>query len=189
MTDAVLPTAFIRDWRHGRRVEAWANRHPDDARHQHVWFELLAFEWRSRCDLPLSDHARLEVAVAFRRGRPLDPSDPVPGCSCDSCTGIPTVVHPAQPKHRFSGPDLPPLDIEGARAAPILQVAATLGIEHRNHWATCPFHADGTPSLHLNAQKNAAFCNPCGRRWDGIALVMDYRDVTFPQAVQTLTHR
>jgi hypothetical protein len=189
MMDDAVPMGLIHDRRHARCVEGWAKRHPDDPRHQAILLELLVFDWRDRCDRPLSDHGRLELAVAFLRGRPLNPSEPVPGCSCDGCTGIPTMVPAAGATSPFSGAKLPPLDIEAARAVPILQVAATLGIEHRNHWATCPFHADGTPSLHLNPEKNKAFCNPCGRRWDGIALVMEYQNLTFPNAIEMLNHR
>ena len=80
----------------------------------------------------------------------------------------------------------PALDVERARAVPILDVAAMLGIAHRNGWAICPFHADSSPSLHLNPKKQAAFCNPCCKSWDAIALVMEYRKITFADAVKEL---
>jgi DNA primase len=40
--------------------------------------------------------------------------------------------------------------------------------------------------LHLNARKNLAFCNPCGRAWDSIALVMALKGGTFAEAVREL---
>ncbi|MGH7574054.1 MAG: CHC2 zinc finger domain-containing protein [Longimicrobiales bacterium] len=80
----------------------------------------------------------------------------------------------------------PPLDIDAARAIPIIEVAARLGIEHRRGWARCLFHFDHDPSLHLNTKKDAAFCNPCGKSWDGIALVMELRGLNFPAAVRWL---
>ena len=32
-----------------------------------------------------SEHLSLEIAAAFTRGRPLEPGEPVPGCSCVRC--------------------------------------------------------------------------------------------------------
>ncbi len=61
-----------------------------------------------------------------------------------------------------------------------------LGIEHRHGWALCPFHDDRDPSLHLNATKNRAFCNPCGRSWDPISLLMALRGCGFVDAVREL---
>ncbi|MEX2611192.1 MAG: CHC2 zinc finger domain-containing protein [Gemmatimonadota bacterium] len=130
-----------------------------------------------------SPHLRLEMAAVARRGRALEPCEPAPGCGCERCTGI----APDPPVQRPPTRDLrPALGLAAARAVPILDVAARLGIEHRNGWAACPFHADSDPSLHLNPKKGAAFCNPCGRSWDPIALVMEYRKLTFPEAVREL---
>jgi hypothetical protein len=78
------------------------------------------------------------------------------------------------------------LNLDRARAVPILDVAARVGIEHRRGWARCPFHADSSPSLHLNARKQRAFCNPCGRSWDAIELYRDVRGLDFVQAVREL---
>ena len=175
----------IRDREHARQVEAWAKRHPDDSRHAAVVDELLAYDWREHADPPLSDHARLEVAAAFRRGRPLEPGEPVPGCPCVVCTGI--AVVPTRPKRQERHDHvLPALPVDAARAVGIIEVAAMLGIEHRRGWALCPFHADSSPSLHLNDRKNAAFCNVCGSSWDPIALLMDYRHIEFVDAVREL---
>lgn len=131
-----------------------------------------------------SDHLLLEVAAARRRGRPLDPGQPVPLCTCEACTRIaaPPVERPAP-----GGTDLPPLPVEEARGVPITAVAERLGIEHRRGWARCPFHEDGDPSFHLNDSKGAAFCNPCGKSWDGIALAMEMRGLTFAEAVKWIT--
>lgn len=41
----------------------------------------------------------------------------------------------------------------------------------------------------LNSPKNRMFCNPCGRAWDGIGLVMDVRRVDFPAAVRWLVNQ
>jgi hypothetical protein len=139
---------------------------------------------------PASDHLKAEVAAAHWRGRrtgslvPLDPGQPVPGCTCPACTGVPADA----PVRRRPRRDLrPALDVDAARAVPISEVARRLGIEaNRAGWAVCPFHQDTNPSLHLNDRKAAAFCNPCGRSWDAIALVMDYKRITFVDAIKEL---
>ena len=163
---------------------------------------LVAFELTE--ERTCSDHLYNEVAAAHWRGRrtgspvPLDPGQPVPGCTCPDCTGIPTDA-PArlvrrrtfsrrrEMSDRSDKRDLyPALDVDRARAVPITDVAAMLGIEHKRGWARCPFHADSSPSLHLNPKKQAAFCNPCGKSWDAIALVMALENKTFADAVKAL---
>lgn len=80
-----------------------------------------------------------------------------------------------------------PLNVDAARGIPILEVARRLGLEVDRHgWARCPFHGDSRPSLHLNARKGAAFCNPCGRSWDAIALYQALRGLGFAEAVREL---
>lgn len=141
----------------------------------------------------ISDHLSAEVASAHWRGRkagtgpvPLDPGQPVPGCGCPDCTGLPA-DHPARHPRRKPRRDLlPTLNVDAARAVPILDVAAMLGIEHKRGWAVCPFHADTDPSLHLNAEKQTAFCNVCGKSWDGIALIMEFEKLEFTDAVRRL---
>ena len=52
-----------------------------------------------------SDHLSLEIAAAQRRGRPLKPGEPVPGCACSGCTGI-ADDHPARvPAWRRADPE------------------------------------------------------------------------------------
>ena len=152
---------------------------------------LVAFELTE--NRVISDHLSAEVASAHWKGRrtgtgpiPLDPGQPVPGCGCPDCTGVPD-DHPARQPKRKPRRDLrPTLNVDAARAVGILEVAAMLGIEHKQGWAICPFHADGSPSLHLNPKKGAAFCNPCGKSWDPIALMMEFKKMTFPEAVKEL---
>lgn len=79
--------------------------------------------------------------------------------------------------------------VEDARRVQVTEAAAILGLERhpkRDDLAVCPFHKDEHPSLHLNDAKGRAFCNPCGRSWDAIALVMEYRRVEFADAVTEL---
>jgi hypothetical protein len=138
-----------------------------------------------------SDHLKAEVAAAHWKGRrtgtpiPLDPGVPVPGCTCPDCTGVAAdapVRQTTRPRRDLG----PALDVDRARAVGIMEVAAMLGIEHKRGWAVCPFHADSSPSLHLNEKKQTAFCNPCGKSWDAIGLVMDYKRIPFVDAVKEL---
>jgi hypothetical protein len=132
-----------------------------------------------RSPAALSRHLLLELEAA-QAGRALAPGAPVPRCGCVDCTGIPDPTRPRRPdSHRH-------LDVAAARAAPILDVAARFGLTHRRGWARCPFHDDAHPSFHLNARKNRAFCNVCGRSWDTIALTMELGRLTFPEAVKEL---
>lgn len=128
----------------------------------------------------ITRHLELEIAAAKWRGRQLDPDEPVPGCDCKACTEClpscplcygtsPSRKRPGRKAHHDPRKRAP-LDVDGARAVPLLDVAARLGIEPNRHgWALCPFHNDSSPSLHLNVKKNAAFCNACSRSWDAIA--------------------
>jgi hypothetical protein len=145
----------------------------------------LVESWVDRLYRP-SRHIQLEVAAADWRGHPLEPDEPVPGCSCPDCTGVAAHAPVRRPPRRPRRDLRPALDVDRARAVSILEVAARLGIEHRRGWALCPFHQDSSPSLHLNPRKGAAFCNPCGRSWDAIALVMELRGVSFVDAVKEL---
>jgi len=173
-----------------RRIHARVKEglgHPDSAvraRAQRVAEAVELAGWETSGPA-LSPHVALELEAAVRRGRALDPGERVAGCGCERCTGI-----PIPPARTATLPplddDRPPLPVEAARAVSILDVAARLGIEHKRAWCACPFHADSSPSMHLNAKKNAAFCNPCARSWDPIALYMEIRDVTFPDAVKEL---
>lgn len=135
-----------------------------------------------------SNHLVPEAQYARRCGhRPgdppvLGPDDPVPGCTCERCTGIPDT----SPKPRHPGRGLRmALDVDAARAVPVTRVAAALGLEvNARGYTRCPFHEDRTPSLHLNDRKSRAFCNVCSRSWDGIALAREVSGVSFPDAVR-----
>jgi hypothetical protein len=141
--------------------------------------------------IPISDHMVAELHAAARRGAPLAPGERVPRCTCEDC-------RPDSLRHRSANRDRsdrtrrdlrPALDVDAARAVPILHVAARLGIEHRRGWGRCPFHSDARPSFHLNPRKNRCYCNVCAGSWDGIALVMELRGLSFVSAIRELIGR
>ncbi len=158
----------------------------------------------------LSEHLALELAASERRGRPLEPSEPVPGCGCAVCTGIPA-DHPVRTAaHRRLAARLAAARASGAdgdraqrrqqwaqrvaqaKAVSILAVAQLLGLgspegRGKEQKVRCPLHGDEHPSLSLNAAKNLWYCHPCGEGGDALGLYMRVRKASFADAVRALT--
>jgi hypothetical protein len=139
----------------------------------------------------MSEHLRLEINSAFHRSRPLDPEEPVPGCNCPACTGL-SEDHPARVRVKpRTGSRAWAGRLEAARNRPILEVAATLGLEYRRRGkecvARCPFHSDRTPSFRINPLKGLWHCFSCGRGGDGIDLVRVVGNLSFVEAIEMLT--
>jgi hypothetical protein len=168
----------------GRRIKAGL-RQPDGDVRRVAWRiaeEVEVAGWQNT-GAPMLEHLAAEITAAAWAGRTLDPDAPVPGCTCERCTGRTLAL-----RARTQRPPRAPLDLDAARALDIRSVARMLGLEvEPKGWARCPFHDDNTPSLHLNAKKQRAFCNPCSASWDGIALTMELRRCTLPEAVRWLT--
>jgi hypothetical protein len=147
---------------------------------------------------PRSAHLDLTIAEAFRRrekGLPvLRGDEPVPGCGCPVCTGIPT-DHPARAiplRSRARRVALGGEAVQAAKRVPLLQIASMLGLGEprkrgREYVVRCPMHEDERPSLSLNPAKGLWFCGPCGDGGDGIDLVRRVLRCGFPDAVRHLT--
>ena len=56
----------------------------------------------------------------------------------------------------------------------------------KNYSARCPFHDEKTPSFSVNPDKQFYYCFGCGAGGNALGFVMDYENVDFPQAVETL---
>ncbi len=56
----------------------------------------------------------------------------------------------------------------------------------KNYSARCPFHDEKTPSFSVNPDKQFYYCFGCGAGGNAIGFVMDYENIDFPQAVETL---
>jgi DNA primase len=56
----------------------------------------------------------------------------------------------------------------------------------KNYSARCPFHDEKTPSFTVNPEKQFFYCFGCGAGGNALGFVMDYDNVDFPQAVETL---
>ena len=56
----------------------------------------------------------------------------------------------------------------------------------KNYSACCPFHDEKTPSFSVNPDKQFFYCFGCGATGNAIGFVMDYENIDFPQAVESL---
>ncbi|MGB1192546.1 MAG: DNA primase, partial [Pseudomonadales bacterium] len=56
----------------------------------------------------------------------------------------------------------------------------------RNYSACCPFHEEKTPSFSVNPDKQFFYCFGCGAGGNSISFIMDYENVDFPAAVESL---
>lgn len=59
----------------------------------------------------------------------------------------------------------------------------------RNHRGLCPFHAEKTPSFHVQEEKQIFHCFGCGEGGDLIHFVMKREGLVFPEAVRQLAQR
>lgn len=56
----------------------------------------------------------------------------------------------------------------------------------RNHSACCPFHSEKTPSFSVNEERQFYYCFGCGAGGNAIGFIMNFENMDFPQAVETL---
>jgi hypothetical protein len=126
----------------------------------------------------------------------LGPGEPVPGCPCPNCTGIPE-DHPSRipPRPRGWGRrgsrEEWDRKVDRARSTPVLAVARSLGLRPaktgRSFMCRCPFHDDKTPSLSIDTDKGLWHCFSCLRGGDGIGLYMKVRRLDFTDVVKELS--
>ena len=58
-----------------------------------------------------------------------------------------------------------------------------------NYWGLCPFHGEKTPSFSVNTNKQMFYCFGCHKGGSVITFLMEYENLTFPEAVQELAAR
>lgn len=56
----------------------------------------------------------------------------------------------------------------------------------KNYSARCPFHDEKTPSFSVNPDKQFYYCFGCGAGGNALGFLMEYENIDFPQAVDTL---
>ena len=183
-------------------VESWPRHRSSD----HLRLEVAAaFDADRHCSLPSVD-AMLAQGVADMEPRTrrsyldkfMEPSaralgDPVPGCGCPACTGIPAdhPVRQRQVRRQQAGHERFAVIVETARKVPLLEVMRRLGVPDpirsgNSVFATCPLHDDHRPSMSVDTGKGVWYCFVCGLGGDGIALYMKTRRIQFAEAVREL---
>ncbi|MEP4149517.1 MAG: DNA primase [Halioglobus sp.] len=58
----------------------------------------------------------------------------------------------------------------------------------KNYSARCPFHEEKTPSFSVSPDKQFYYCFGCGAGGNALGFVMDYENIEFPQAIETLAN-
>jgi DNA primase len=56
----------------------------------------------------------------------------------------------------------------------------------KNYAACCPFHDEKTPSFSVNPEKQFYYCFGCGAGGNALGFLMDFENIDFPQAVESL---
>ncbi|HEY6131503.1 MAG TPA: DNA primase [Halioglobus sp.] len=56
----------------------------------------------------------------------------------------------------------------------------------KNYSARCPFHEERSPSFSVNPDKQFYYCFGCGAGGNALTFLMEYENLEFPQAVETL---
>ncbi|MFV8819695.1 DNA primase [Haliea sp. E17] len=56
----------------------------------------------------------------------------------------------------------------------------------KNYSARCPFHEEKTPSFSVSPDKQFYYCFGCGAGGNALGFVMDYENLGFPEAVESL---
>jgi DNA primase len=59
----------------------------------------------------------------------------------------------------------------------------------QNWWAPCPFHSEKTASFSVNAGKGMFKCFGCGKGGNVFTFVMEYENLTFPEAVRAVAEK
>ena len=183
-------------------VESW----PSHRSSEHLRLEIAAaFDTDRKGSLPavgallsqgvadLEPRARRWYLRRFAQPSVLAHSDPVPGCGCPGCTGIPSdhPVRQRQLRRRQAGHERFAEIVQKARRIPIAQVAERLGLgahtrRGKDVLVRCPLHDDHNPSMSLDTDRGLWFCRPCAEGGDAIKLYMRARRIEFAHAVREL---
>ena len=57
----------------------------------------------------------------------------------------------------------------------------------KNYFGVCPFHDDHSPSMSVSKDKQIYKCFSCGATGNVFNFVMDYENVSFPEALKILS--
>lgn len=59
----------------------------------------------------------------------------------------------------------------------------------KNFFGVCPFHDDHSPSMSVSREKQIYTCFSCGATGNVFKFLMDYENISFPEAVQKVADR
>lgn len=78
---------------------------------------------------------------------------------------------------------------EAADIVEVISDHVTLRQTGRSFKALCPFHPEKTPSFVVSREKQIYHCFGCGAGGNAINFIMQFENVTFPEAVRSLAKR
>ena len=58
-----------------------------------------------------------------------------------------------------------------------------------SYFGLCPFHNEKSPSFSVSREKQMYYCFGCGAGGNIFTFLMEYENMTFPEAMQTLAQR
>ena len=70
----------------------------------------------------------------------------------------------------------------------IVGASVTLRKTGKNYSGLCPFHQEKTPSFSVEPDKQFYYCFGCGKGGNAIGFVMDYENIEYPQAIESLAN-
>ena len=70
----------------------------------------------------------------------------------------------------------------------VVGASVTLRKTGKNYSGLCPFHQEKTPSFSVEPDKQFFYCFGCGKGGNAIGFVMDYENIEYPQAIESLAN-
>ena len=70
----------------------------------------------------------------------------------------------------------------------VVGASVTLRKTGKNYSGLCPFHQEKTPSFSVEPDKQFYYCFGCGKGGNAIGFVMDYENIEYPQAIESLAN-
>ena len=79
--------------------------------------------------------------------------------------------------------------LERSDIVEVIQPRVSLKKAGREYSACCPFHGEKTPSFFVSPQKQFYHCFGCGAHGTAISFLMEYENMSFPEAVEHLAEQ
>jgi len=70
----------------------------------------------------------------------------------------------------------------------VVGACVTLRKTGKNYSGLCPFHQEKTPSFSVEPDKQFYYCFGCGKGGNVIGFTMDYENIEYPQAIESLAN-